>query len=148
MAQNSALMVPLGPLTISGIGQADDSALLANNIHNLNVLIHLKSVFCSKYQVQLSSEKTKLVVYHKKELQFATDYWKFVNPIKVNGTPIKFVEAAEHVGLIRSVAGNSALGTLLHTGLSRSHKANPTASLIIQQMYSTLYSYLVLAILS
>ena len=35
-AQNSALGVPLGPLTISGIGQADDTALVSNSIHNLN----------------------------------------------------------------------------------------------------------------
>lgn len=148
MAQNSALGVPLGPLTISGIGQADDTALLANNIHHLHFLLHLTSVFCSKYQVRLSSEKTKLLVYHKKELQAAADYWKVVNPIKVNGTPIKFVEAAEHVGVVRSVAGNlpsllarvaahkRALGAVLHTGLARSHRANPTASLRIQQMYS------------
>ena len=35
-AQNSALGVSLEPLTISGIGQADDTALVSNSIHNLN----------------------------------------------------------------------------------------------------------------
>ena len=46
-AQASALGVPLGSgtgtgtsLTISGIGQADDSALVSNNIHALSCPLH------------------------------------------------------------------------------------------------------------
>ena len=66
--QQSCLGVPLGPLTVSGIGQADDTALLANNINNLNFLLKLTESFCKKYQVQLSSEKTKLLAYAKKDI--------------------------------------------------------------------------------
>ena len=140
--------MPLGPLTVSGKGQADDTALVSNSIHNLNFLLHLTTTFCSKYQVQLSSDKTKLLVYHKKDLKPAADYWEFVNPIQVNDIPIKFSETAEHVGVVRSVSGNlpsllsrisahkKALGAVLHTGLARSHRANPAASLRIQQVYA------------
>ena len=52
-AQSSSLGIPLGPLSVSGIGQADDTALAANSIHDLLNLLHHTSVFCSKYQVQL-----------------------------------------------------------------------------------------------
>ena len=76
----------------------------------------------------------------------SVEYWKAVNPIKVNGEPIKFTDTAEHVGVVRSVAGNlpsilsrisahkNALGAVLHTGLARSHRGNPAASLRIQQI--------------
>ena len=147
-AQNSALGVPLGPLTISGIGQADDTALVSNSIHNLNYILHLTKVFCNKYKVQLSSVKIKLLVYARKDQEAAADYWEIVNPVRVNGNQIAFSESAEHVGIVRSVAGNlasllariaahkKALGAVLHTGMARSHRANPAASLRIQQMYA------------
>ena len=147
-AQASSLGVPLGPITVSGVGQADDTGLLANDIHKLLFLLHLTSNFCDKYQVQLSSEKTKLLVYHTKDQQDTIDYLKYVNPIKVNGEKINFTETAEHVGVVRSVSGNlpallarisahkKALGAVLHSGLARSHRGNPAASLRIQQIYA------------
>ena len=93
-----------------------------------------------------TSIKTKLLFFNKKDLQAATDYWKFVNPIKVNRVQIKFVDSAEPVGLVRSIAGNSpsllartsahkkALGAVLQTGMAHSHRA--AAILRIQQMYA------------
>ena len=63
-AQESSLGVPLGPVTVSGIGLADDTALLSNNLQQLYFLLHLATVFCSKYHVKLCSDKTKLQVYH------------------------------------------------------------------------------------
>ena len=147
-AQASSLGVPLGPLTVSGIGQADDTALVSNNIQHLYYLLHLTNIFCSKYQVQLCSEKTKLQVYHRKDQCLTVDYLKHVNPIKINGEQIEFTDSAEHVGMIRSVSGNlpsilvritshkKALGAVLHTGMARSHRGNPAASLRIQQMYA------------
>ena len=129
----------LGPLAVSGIGQADDTALVSNNLHSLNFLLHLTFDFCKKYQVQLCSDKTKLLVYHKKDQQDVVDYWEHANPIKVNGKQIGYSDVAEHVGVVRSVEGNlpsllsrisshkKALGAVLHTGLARSHRANPAA---------------------
>ena len=138
----------LGPIVVSGVGQADDSALVSNDLHSLNFLLQLTNDFCRKYQVQLSSDKTKLLVYHRKDQQATVDYWQHINPIKVNGIPIKFSETAEHVGMLRSVVGNlpsllarisahkRALGAVLHSGLARSHRANPAASLRIQRLYT------------
>jgi hypothetical protein len=71
-------------------------------------------------------------------------------------------DSAEHVDLIRSVTGNlptilsrmkahkKALGAVLHTGLARSHRGNPAASLCIHQMYanSVLFSGLGSLVLS
>ena len=104
--QDSSLGVPLGPLTISGVGQADDTGLLSNNIHKLYFLLHLTKIFCAKYQVELCSEKTKLQVYNKSNLDELADYVKHVNPIKVGGEQINFTDTAEHVGVLRSTAGN------------------------------------------
>ena len=41
IAQKSGLSVPLGPTTISGIGQADDVALLSNDLYSLQALLDL-----------------------------------------------------------------------------------------------------------
>ena len=147
-AQQARLGVALGPLVVSGIGQADDTALLSNSIHSLNFLLHLTESFCTKYKVQLSSDKTKLLAFHMKHMQAAIEYWDYVNPIKVNNTNIAFSETAEHVGVVRSVAGNlpsllaritahkKALGAVLFSGLARNHSSNPAASLRIHQLYA------------
>ena len=147
-AQESGLGVTLGPLTVGGVGLADDTALLANNIHDLLYLLHLTNVFCSKYHVNLCSEKTKLQVYQTKNMNFQVDYVKNTVPVKVNEETIHFTEAAEHVGMVRSVSGNlptilarftahkNALGAVLHTGMARSHRCNPAASLHVHTMYA------------
>ena len=69
------------------------------------------------------------------------DYYKAINPINLNGTPINFVTQAEHVGVIRSEDGNlpnilnrlsahkKALNAVLSAGLARHHSGNPAASL-------------------
>ena len=138
-AQASALGVPLGSgtgtgtsLTISGIGQADDSALVSNNIHALSCLLHLTEVFCSKYNVSICSEKTKLQVFHTKEMNLDVEYVKKTFPLKINDVLIEYSETAEHVGMIRSTSGNiptllarmtahkKALGAVLHAGLAKS----------------------------
>ena len=50
----------LGPVIVSGIGLADDTALLFNNLHQLYFLLHLTAKICSKYHVRLCSHKTNL----------------------------------------------------------------------------------------
>ena len=58
LAQSSKLGVPLpGNLTVSGIGQADDTLLVSNNIHALQNLLQLTLHFCSKYKVDLCVEE-------------------------------------------------------------------------------------------
>ena len=153
-AQASELGVPLGPLTVSSVGQADDTALVSTSIHNLNLLLYLTSIFCSRYQVTLSSDKTRLLAYHKGDMKDTVDYWQNANPIRVNDIPISFSNTAEHVGVVRSTSGNlpaiqarisahkKALGAVLYAGLARSHRANPLASIRIQHIYcnSVLFS--------
>ena len=77
------------------------------------------------------------------------EYAKLVNTIKVNDTPVKFVTEAEHVGVLRSSAGNlpnlleriashkKALGAVSSAGLARSHRGNPAASIRVHQLYAT-----------
>ena len=81
-AQNSGLGSSLGggdravggdgDLHVAAVGQADDSALCSNDLHRLQYLLNLTTNYCSKYQVELSATKTKLLVYSAKK----TDYVK------------------------------------------------------------------------
>ena len=146
-AQESELGVRLGDLIISGIGQADDTALLSNNIHKLLNLLMLSEAFCKRFHVKLCAEKTKLLVFATKKMKLAVDYAKETNPVNIDGVKINFVESAEHVGMMRSSAGNSptilarftahrnALRAVLHTGMARGHRGNPAASLHVDQVY-------------
>ena len=133
-AQESELGVKISDdIIISGIGQADDTLLVSNSIQNLMYLLHLTKIFCSKYQVQLCPEKTKLLAYYSKGMEFAVDYAKAINPLEINNEQIEFVESAEHVGMLRSASGNHvtiharitahkrAMGAVLHVGLASRH---------------------------
>ena len=63
LAQDSELGIPLGPVTVSAIGQADDVVLIANDLHSLQSLLELSLYYCRKYNVSLSNDKSKLQVF-------------------------------------------------------------------------------------
>ena len=146
-AQLSSLGVSLGEITVSGIGQADDTALISNRIQNLMYLLHLTKIFCQKYQVKLCSSKTKLQAFATKDLTLSVNYAKIINPIKINNEEIEFSSEVEHVGMLRSSSGNlptiltritahkRALASVLHTGMARGHRGNPAVSLRIENLY-------------
>ena len=148
-SQASQLGVRLGKRVISGIGLADDTLHVSNNIQKLFYLLHLTFLFCSKYQVEICTEKTKLQVFATKDMDFMVEYAKFMNPIKVNNEKIEFVDTAEHVGMLRSTAGNlptilarfkahrQAIASVLHVGLARGHRGNPSAGFKVHQLYGT-----------
>ena len=108
LAQESSLGVPLleqssSSVVVSAIGQADDTVLLSNDIFSLFYLLKLSSIFCTKYQVELCAEKTRLQ-------RFLPRHWDPLsvqpNPVEINGTKIPFTNTAEHVGILRSSNGN------------------------------------------
>ena len=161
-AQNSQLGVDIGSSTISGIGQADDVILAANDIHNLQLLAQLTESYCARYRVKLVPSKTKLLPIFNKNHQFLVDYAELVNPVTIHDVPVEFVGDAEHVGVLRSTAGNmpnivkrivahkKALASVCSAGLARGHRGNPAASLRAQQMYASpvLFSGLASLVLS
>ena len=104
-AQDSGLGSAVGNSPVAADGQADDSALCSNDIHQLQYLTNLSLNYCSKYQVELSASKTKLLVFSSKETDY-TRYCKLISPIQMGATNIEFVSTAEHVGIIRSTSGN------------------------------------------
>ena len=65
----------------------------------------------------------------------------------MDGIQIDFVQAAEHVGVVRSVDGNllnllnrikchqKAQGAVLSVGMARGHSGNPAAGLRIEKIY-------------
>ena len=146
-AQDSELGVPLGNLTVSAIGQADDTALISNSTQSLQFLLLLSQSFCKRYHVKLCADKTKLQVYFTKDMKVSVEYAQKTNPIYMDGEKIDFVNTAEHVGMLRSSSGNTltifaritahknALGGVLHTGMARGHRGNPAASLRVDQLH-------------
>ena len=147
VAQDSNLGIPLGPVTVSSIGQADDVALVSNDRHALHALLDLSLSFCSKYLVKLSTEKTKLQAYHTKSTEMQTFYAKLTSPINIDGESIPFADEAEHVGTVRSVNGNldhifsrfaahrRAMFSILPVGLARGHRGNPASALRAHSTY-------------
>ena len=146
-AQESGLGVDLGPVVVSAIGQADDTALISNSIHKLQHLLYLSEVFCKKHHVTLSAKKTKLQVFATKDMEKIVQYSQNINPLKLNDNKIEFKQSIEHVGMLRSSLGNTptildrltahrnALRAVLHTGMARGHRGNPAASLHVDKIY-------------
>ena len=148
-AQSSGLGVCIGSSIVSAVGQADDVILAANSIDCLKLLAMLTESYCARYRVKLVSNKTKLLpVYHSRH-KHLVEYAKLINPVTIDGDTVQFVKEAEHVGVLRSTAGNmphileriaahkKALGAVCSAGMSHGHRGNPAASLRVHQMYAT-----------
>ena len=133
---------------VASIGQADDTALVSNDLHQLQMLLDLSLLYCKKHQVQLSASKTKLLVYDKQESMYVK-YAKLISPLHIDKTPIPFASSAEHVGVLRSVNGNlshihqrivshkRSLAQILSMGMAKRHKASPIASLRAELIFCT-----------
>ena len=63
LAQRSGLGIRMHDITVSGIGQADDTVLISKNIHSLSFLLKLSLDFSEKFQGEISAEKTRLQVF-------------------------------------------------------------------------------------
>ena len=145
-SQNSGFGTHLGDVEIAAISQADDTALVSNDINELQHLVQLSLDYCAKYQVELSAGKTKLLLFSSTESDYVK-YAKLVSSIQIGAAKIPFVETAEHVGVLRSVSGNlphlhqrlvnhrKALASILFTGMTRKHRANPLASLRAEKIF-------------
>ena len=132
-------------LVVSGVGQADDTVLISNDIDKLNLLLQLALAYCQKFNVQLSSSKTKLLVIHPTRCPIFVPY----NPISIDGLQVEFVDQADHVGVIRSTSGNmpnilqsissfkKALGSVLSCGLAKGRQTTPATTLRILTIYGT-----------
>ena len=160
-AQKSGFGTSVAGYQVASVGQADDTALLSNDIHQLQHLLDLSLIYCRKHHVQLSTSKTKLLLFTKSETDH-TKYVKLLSPLHIGDTSISFSDTAEHVGVLRSVASNlphilqrivshkRALAQILCMGMSRRHRANPIASLRAESIFAApvLFSGLASLILS
>ena len=147
LAQSSKFGIEIGPVTISSIGQADDVALVADDLHALQGLLDLSLYFCKKKHILLNTAKTKLQVFSSKKLDDLAYFCKKAKEVKIAENVIDFVEEAEHVGIVRSVKGNlphlqsritahkKQLGSILPVGLAKGNRANPEAVLRAHQIY-------------
>ena len=147
LAQASKLGIEVGPVTISSIGQADDVALVSDDMHALQGLLDLSLYFCKKKHVSLSSGKTKLQVFSSRKLDNSSYYSQNAFQLKVDNDVVEFVDEAEHVGIVRSVHGNLAhlqsrftshrkqVNAVLPMGLAKGHRANPAATIKAHEIY-------------
>ena len=146
-AQLTQLGIRLGSHVVSSIGQADDSALVANDVFCLQNLLLLTLEYCQRNNVTLVPEKTKLLAFCPVGHEQSVEYSKLRSPININGRHIPFTDSAEHVGVLRSVNGNGlailsrisahrkAVFSLLPAGLARGHRANPAAAVRVERLY-------------
>ena len=137
----------MGAKTISAIGQADDTVIIANSLDDIQNLLQLTLDFCRRYHVNLCIEKTKLQVIHTPAMANYVEYSKLISPVNIGGKYIPFVDSAEHVGIWRNSFGNlpnilnrmkahrSALGAVLHCGIARNHRGNPTAGIKLEKLH-------------
>ena len=58
-SQDSKLGIPLRNVSVSSIGQADDTVLISNDLRSLQFLLMLTKNFCDKYQVKICGEYEK-----------------------------------------------------------------------------------------
>ena len=134
MPKESKLGVDIGGnYVLSAVGQADDVALISNDIHKLQHILDLVLNYCEKFNVKLSSSKTKLLmVSYPRQKSFVP-----FNPIVIDGKEIAFAEQAEHVVVVRSTQVNlpniflriaafkKALGELVSCGLAKGSRSSP-----------------------
>ena len=149
LAQQSCLGVQMHDVTISGIGMADDTALVSNNIHNLAYLLKLSLSFSDKYHGEICAEKTQLQVYwpNRTPGDLDIDFIEETNPILIDGKKIPFSTVADHVGIVRSTSGNreailaricahkNAVASILSTGMARGHRGNPAVGIKVHCLY-------------
>ena len=140
-AQDSKFGVRIGTMTVSCVGQADDSVLLSHDIHQLGHLLHLTTQYCHKYKVEMTPEKTKLQVFAPPSLQLETSYSKAVNYLSLNGVPLQFTDITEHDSnmphiLQRISSHKRTLDAVLSAGMSRNHRGNPAASIKAEKVYA------------
>ena len=83
LAQSSQFGIVIGPVTVSSIGQADDVALDADDLHALQGLLDLSLYFCKKKQISLNTAKTKLQVFSSKKLDDFSYFCKKTTEIKI-----------------------------------------------------------------
>ena len=145
ICQDSNMGVSVHGIVTSAIGQADDTALVSNSLTDLQNLLDLALSVCNRNQIVLCTNKTKLQVVSPPSFSSAVPS----STVTIEGTPIKFDEEAEHLGVIRSIHGNSpnllnrfskhkkALGGVLHAGLARHHRGNPAAAIRTEKVYGT-----------
>jgi hypothetical protein len=149
-AQSSGLGVDLGQVHVAGIGLADDVALLTNSPTKLACLLHLTLLYCQRQHAELVPDKTKLLVWSPQHKKAETELLKLSCPINIDNLLIKYSDTAEHVGVLRSVAGGHmphildrvsahrrALFSVLPTGVARHHRGNPSAAFKLERLYAS-----------
>ena len=74
--------------TVSGIGQADNTVAVSNNIHSLQLLLQLLVQFSRKYEIEYCHDKTRLQVLSLPCHSDRAYYDKIIDPVKINSKQV------------------------------------------------------------
>ena len=94
LTQASLLGLNMGAIHVASIGQADDVALISDDIHKLQGILHLAMTYAEEYHVEMVPEKTKLLCFTPKGKRLES-YYCVANPIAMSGFGVEFVTEAE-----------------------------------------------------
>ena len=88
IAQDSLLGVDLGgngdeDLTVSAIGQADDVALVSNDIFSLKCLLQLSLQYCDRHHVKLRADKTRHIPARIRTLKLIMQRLSILSVLKI-----------------------------------------------------------------
>ena len=87
LAQISGLCVTLpGNITVSAIGQADDTILLSDSLHALQNKLELTMSFYLKYDVSLCVEKIKLQAFNPSCQHLTVEHSMNISPVNMDGS--------------------------------------------------------------
>ena len=144
-ANRSGLGVSIGPIHVACGVAADDTVLFSNSIHELQSLLNLSMSFCKDKCMKLVQDKTHLIIIRPKTLSSLTP-----ESILFDGNPVAESATTEHLGLIKSSSLSNiltvqdriskhlkALLPVLSSGAARGHRANPAASLRVENLYAS-----------
>ena len=102
VTQQSNLGVMIVDIHCGSIGQADDVALVSNDIHRLLCILKLAMDYAKEYHIDMVPEKTKLLCFTPRRQQIDTYYCQTISPISMDDFIINFSKTNKHVGILRS----------------------------------------------
>ena len=94
MTHASNLGLAMGSAHVASIGHSDDIALLNENIHSLQCLVHLAMEYVEKSFVEMVPEKNKLLCFTPRGQVMVSYYWSVARPVSLGGYCISFTDKA------------------------------------------------------
>ena len=90
--------VTLNSIEINALMYADDMLLLSKSTSGLNRSLKILEVYCRKWQLQVNTDKTKVMIFNKLKISNMT--------FKLNGSNLEIVSSYNYLGIKISKSGS------------------------------------------